>query len=107
MPKSPRTLTPDGLDVVAGKFKALADPSRLAILQVLLAGECSVGDLVEATGLSQPNTSRHLGVLRKAGLVDCRKEWPHCVYYVADPGLETICEVMCESAARERGPLFR
>ncbi|GAT71306.1 arsR family transcriptional regulator [Planomonospora sphaerica] len=50
-------------------WSALADPNRRAILHLLLAGPRPVGELSEACGLSQPSTSKHLRVLREAGLV--------------------------------------
>jgi DNA-binding transcriptional ArsR family regulator len=51
-------------------FEVVAEPARRAILDLLIDGPLPVGRLVAGTGLSQPNTSRHLRVLREAGLVD-------------------------------------
>lgn len=50
-------------------YAALAEPHRREILDLLRAGECSVGELVERLELSQPGVSKHLRVLRDAGLV--------------------------------------
>ena len=55
-------------------YAALADPSRREILDLLRSGERSVGDLVARLHLSQPGVSKHLKVLRAAGLVDVRPE---------------------------------
>ncbi len=99
-------LTARGLEIIATKFKALADPTRLAVMQALMQGEKTVTDLVEATGASQPNVSRHLGVLHRAGLVARRKCWPHCIYSIADPAIEEVCSAMCSSIEREDEPLF-
>lgn len=55
-------------------YAALAEPSRRRILDLLREGERSVGDLVVRLGLSQPGVSKHLRVLREAGLVDVRPE---------------------------------
>ncbi|HXV58651.1 MAG TPA: metalloregulator ArsR/SmtB family transcription factor [Gaiellaceae bacterium] len=55
-------------------YAALAEPSRRRILDLLRGGERSVGDLVDRLGLSQPGVSKHLRVLREAGLVDVRPE---------------------------------
>jgi DNA-binding transcriptional ArsR family regulator len=55
-------------------YAALAEPSRRRILDLLRRRERSVGDLVERVGLSQPGVSKHLRVLREAGLVDVRKD---------------------------------
>ena len=60
-------------------FKALADPTRVRILGLLAAGEVCVCHLHESLRLSQPLVSRHLAYLRRAGLVETRKEglWVH------------------------------
>jgi ArsR family transcriptional regulator len=66
-------------------LRAFADPTRLRILRVLGTGETCVGDLVTILGLSQPTASRHLGRLRRAGLVAARENgrWAH--YSLAKP----------------------
>jgi ArsR family transcriptional regulator, arsenate/arsenite/antimonite-responsive transcriptional repressor len=60
-------------------FKALADDTRLRILGLLQSGEVCVCDIHESLGLPQPTVSRHLAYLRKAGLVQGRKDglWVH------------------------------
>jgi ArsR family transcriptional regulator len=60
-------------------FKALADPTRVRILGLLASGEICVCDIHESLRLSQPLVSRHLAYLRRAGLVETRKEglWVH------------------------------
>ena len=68
-------------------FEVIADPSRRRLLDLLLGGPAPVGDLVAATGMSQPNTSRHLGVLRRAGLVTSRKAGQQRVYELRIAGL--------------------
>jgi ArsR family transcriptional regulator len=104
--KQPPRLTSRGLELVAGKFKALSDPTRLAVLQSMMAAERTVTEIVEATGASQPNVSRHLAVLHRAGIVRRRKAWPHCLYSIADPSVYEVCKAMCASAARSDEPIF-
>src|SRR5215475_12596891 len=60
-------------------FKALADPTRIRILGLLTAGEVCVCNIHESLRLPQPLVSRHLAYLRRAGLVETRKEglWVH------------------------------
>ena len=58
----------------ATTFDVLAEPSRRRILDLLLERPRSVGELVERLGLTQPGTSKHLRVLREAGLVRVRKD---------------------------------
>ena len=66
-------------------WQALADPNRRAVLELLLERPRPVGELVEQLGLSQPGTSKHLKVLREAGLVQVRAEANRRVYAL-DPG---------------------
>ncbi|GLW46692.1 transcriptional regulator [Streptomyces sp. NBRC 14336] len=61
-------------------WTALADPHRRAIVALLLQRPRSVGEIVEACGLSQPSTSKHLKVLREAGLVRVRQDAQRRVY---------------------------
>jgi DNA-binding transcriptional ArsR family regulator len=64
---------------VAATFDVLAEPARRDILDLLREGERSVGELVERLSLSQPGVSKHLRVLRDAGLVvvrpDAQRRW--------------------------------
>jgi DNA-binding transcriptional ArsR family regulator len=66
-------------------WTALVDPTRRAVLDVLLEGEQPVGEIVDRLRLSQPQASKHLRVLREAGLVRVRKDAQRRVYSV-DPG---------------------
>jgi ArsR family transcriptional regulator len=86
---------------VAQRFKALGDPGRLALLVRLHHGEQSVGELVQATGRSQPNVSQHLSSLARAGLVRCRRDGNRIYYRIADPYLGRICDAVCRSLARQ------
>jgi DNA-binding transcriptional ArsR family regulator len=61
-------------DVTTATFSVLAEPSRRQILDLLRERERSVGELVDATALSQPGVSKHLRVLRDAGLVAVRPD---------------------------------
>jgi len=65
-------------------LKALAHPLRWRILTTLAGGERNVGELEQATGISQPGLSQQLSVLRKAGLVETRKEAKLVFYGLAD-----------------------
>lgn len=94
------------IPMVAARFRALADERRLVLLAALQRGERSVGQLVEATGRSQPNVSQHLSSLTRAGLVEARREGTRAFYRIADPTVLRICDAVCDSlagrAARER-----
>jgi DNA-binding transcriptional ArsR family regulator len=100
MPPSASPPLPDAaLPLVAARFRALGDPARLRILSRLMAGERSVGQLMEETGLSQTNLSRHLGVLRREGLVERRPEGNRALYRILDPSMVRVCELVCGSLA--------
>ena len=74
-------------------FRALADATRLRILGLLLTGEVCVCDIHESLKVPQPKASRHLAYLRRAGLVETRKEglWVHYrLGAFADPVLAAI-----------------
>lgn len=88
-------LTPEVLELIADRFKALAEPARLQILQCLRQGELSVTDLVEETGFGQANVSKHLQQLHTTGFVRRRKEGLFAYYAVADKSVFQLCDVMC------------
>jgi DNA-binding transcriptional ArsR family regulator len=69
---------------VPSTWSALADPHRREVLSLLLERPRAVGELVERLGLTQPGTSKHLRVLREAGLVQVRTDAQRRVYAV-DP----------------------
>ena len=66
-------------------FRGLGNPTRLALLDALRAGERCVNELVLATGLGQSSVSGHLASLRACGLVEAREEWRHTYYRLAGP----------------------
>ncbi|WP_214626916.1 ArsR/SmtB family transcription factor [Paenibacillus agaridevorans] len=66
-------------------FEVLAEPHRRTMLDLMLVRERSVGELVELLPLSQPGISKHLRILREAGLVTARKEAKQHIYRV-NPG---------------------
>lgn len=97
-------MTDEGLDLVARRFKALSDPSRLKVLnQLMCEGEASVGDLVERTGLTQSNVSRHLGLLRDEGIVSRRADGQRALYTLADPTIAAICDIVCGRLSDQHG----
>jgi ArsR family transcriptional regulator, cadmium/lead-responsive transcriptional repressor len=65
-------------------FRGFSDPSRLAILEVLRDGPRTVGAIVAATGLSQPNVSNHLSCLRDCDLVITEQQGRYVHYQLAD-----------------------
>lgn len=100
-------LTSDLIELIATRFKALAEPARLQILDALRDGEMTVNDLVDATGLGQANVSKHLQSLHAARFVERRKDGLFVYYALADRSVFRLCDIMCghlehEVAARRK-----
>jgi len=94
-------MTPEVIGLIADRFKALAEPARLEILNCLRQGEKSVNDLVEATGLGQANVSKHLQFLHTAGFVSRRKEGLFTYYSLAAKNVFRLCDIMCGRIEQE------
>ena len=94
-------LTPELLDLIAARFKALSDPSRLRIIHALRGGPHTVTDLVHETHLGQTNVSKHLAVLRSAGLVERQRGGLFVHYGVVDRRLYLLCDLMCDQLRAE------
>jgi len=97
--------TDDLLVHIADRLKALADPTRLRILHLLEGGELCVGELVESVSGSQANVSKHLAVLRNAGLVRARRSGMNVCYSLEDPVVLEICDLVCTFLARQASGL--
>ena len=76
--------TTSGVELQAKLFRGFADPSRLSILQALRDSERTVSELVQSTGLTQPNVSNHLSCLRDCGLVSLRQQGRFAYYSLSD-----------------------
>lgn len=74
----------EGVQLQAKLFRGFGDPARLAILQTLQDGPMTVTDIVAATGMSQSNTSNHLGCLRDCGLVIAEQQGRYVTYHLSD-----------------------
>lgn len=94
-------LTPEVLDLIAERFRALGEPARLQILSALRSGELSVSELVEETGLGQANVSKHLQLLHSLGFVERRRDGIYVLYSLADQGVFDLCDIMCGRIERE------
>lgn len=88
-------MSPQLLNLVAHRFKALAEPARLQILALLRDREMTVSELVEATGMGQANVSKHLALLFGLGFVTRRKEGLFAYYGLADARVFQLCDLMC------------
>lgn len=87
--------------VVARYFGMLSEPTRLRILHSICQEELSVSAIVEATGATQTNVSRHLGLMLAAGVVNRRREGNTVYYRVADAEFVEICRSVCVRIAAQ------
>ncbi len=103
-------LSDEALELVSRRFAVLAEPMRLRLLQALSASEKNVHTLVELTGGTQANVSRHLQTLTDAHLLKRRKEGLQVFYAIADPTIFQLCDLVCGSLEKEhaaRAGVFR
>jgi ArsR family transcriptional regulator len=75
-------------------FQALANPTRIAIVEALRDGELSAGQLIEKLGLEQANASQHLAVLRAKQIVVNRKAGNHVFYSIRDKALIEVLDIL-------------
>ena len=94
-------LNRDALEKIATNFRALAEPTRLAILQELKAGPKTVNELVDAIGLSQANVSKQLSVLRDAGFLGRAQRGTQAFYSIEDDMVMQLCALVCVRLNRQ------
>jgi len=74
--------------------RVLTDPKRLMLLDALRTGPAAVGTLADAIGVSLPNASQHLAVLRNAGLVEGRRNGTSIAYELVEPAIVEACRII-------------
>ena len=84
------------LKLQAELCQSLSDPKRLKIIQELRREERTVSELAEILGLKQSNTSQHLAVLRRIGVISPRKEGSTVYYKLANPKIAEACDLVYE-----------
>jgi len=99
--KSHRPLSEDALQLVARRFAVLSEPMRLRLIQALFDGEKNVSQLVEASGGTQANVSRHLQTLLTAYILGRRKEGLQVYYSISDPTIPPLCDVVCGAIEKQ------
>lgn len=103
-------LSPELMELIAERFKALGEPARLRILNALRDGEKTVTELMEATALGQANISKHLQLLHAMGFVTRRKDGLFVHYALADDDVFALCDLMCgrlQAQEEARRAVFR
>jgi DNA-binding transcriptional ArsR family regulator len=94
-------LPADLVELIAERFRALSEPTRIKLLDQLRAGEATVLELTDLIGTTQQNVSKHLGVLQRAGIVARRKQGNFAYYSIADERVFELCETVCGSLQQQ------
>jgi len=101
----PHPLPDELTELIARRFRALAEPMRVRLLDQLRRGEATVNDLAAELGASQQNVSKHLAVLADSGIVGRRKDGIRVYYRIVDEGVLGLCEQVCGSVQRQLATL--
>lgn len=97
----PHPLPEELARLIADRFRVLAEPMRIRLLDALRDGEETVGALALRLDASQQNVSKHLGVLVAAGLVARERRGNHAVCRIADMSVFDLCELVCGGMSRQ------
>jgi DNA-binding transcriptional ArsR family regulator len=93
----PHPIPEELAELVARRFRLLAEVMRIRLLDRLRDGEATVGELAEALDTSQQNVSKHLAVLAEAGMLGRRKDGNRVYYRIVDASVFALCEQVCGS----------
>lgn len=88
------------LEQVAEYFHLLSEPTRLCLMNALRDRELTVGELAEVAESTPANVSKHLSMLAKAGFVARRTQGTRAYYYVNDPDMYALCDLVCGQIAK-------
>jgi len=94
-------LPDDLIELIARRFRVLADPTRIKLLDLLREREATVQELTDTIGSTQQNVSKHLGVLRQERVVRRTKRGNYSYYSIADEGVFALCEDVCGGLAEQ------
>lgn len=100
MSKGKLTLSPHELERIALRFRALGEPMRLKILQVICSGPRTVGDIVAAVDATQANVSKHLAMLASAGVLTREKSGQYVYYGMKDQLAVKMCRLVHKHLAK-------
>ena len=97
----PHPLPEQLVAMIAERFRVLSEPMRIRLLDAMREGPATVGELQQATGASQQNVSKHLGLMHRSGLVTRKREGNHVRYAIADESVFELCEHVCGGLRRQ------
>lgn len=90
-------LPDDLVELIAERFRALAEPTRIKLLDRLREGEASVLELTALVGTTSQNVSKHLNLLQHAGILARRRQGNFSLYRIVDATVYALCETVCGS----------
>jgi len=91
----------EAFDAVASYFSVLSEPMRLRIMHTICESEKTVSQIVDETGATQTNVSRHLGMMHRSGVLARRKEGNQVYYRAADTALVELCRGVCKRISEQ------
>ena len=100
-------LPDDLVELIADRFRALAEPTRIKLLDRLREGEATVLELTALVGTTQQNVSKHLNLLQHAGIVARRKQGNFAYYQIVDDTVYALCDAVCGSLQARFDALLR
>ena len=95
-----RQIHPELLPKIVERLSALADENRIRILLRLRDSDANVSILTEHLGIAQASVSKHLSILRQAGLVDVERRGNQAVYKIRDASVFDMCKIVCDGVIR-------
>ena len=98
-----RDPTPELLELIAARFRAMGDPARVGLLGILRGGERTVSELTSLCGFPQPSVSKHLRQLCAHGFVARRRDGQFVYYRLANRDAFKLCDLMCARLRTELG----
>ena len=93
----PHPLPEELVELISRRFRLLAEPTRIRLLDRLRDGEATVQELADELETTQQNVSKHLAMLADAGILGRRKERTSVHYRIVDDGVLDLCEEVCGS----------
>jgi DNA-binding transcriptional ArsR family regulator len=105
MESMPHPVPPQLAELIAQRFRVLAEPMRIRLLDRLRDGEATVTELQEELQTTQQNISKHLGILHAAGMLARERDGNRIRYSIADESVFALCEQVCGGVRRQVGAL--
>jgi len=91
------------IKLTAELLKTLGHPVRIKILHMLSQGELCVCNMIEEIDIEQSNLSQHLGILKKQGMIDSRKDGQRVIYWIAYPSIINLLKAAEQTLSEQIG----